>query len=594
MTRKPASFGRKWALAFVTVFLSIFAVTHLVIYGEISKSLRRQTVEVLMDKTAILERLYGEALKAGLTSQELMALAKNFSKDSHTRVTLIDNQGRVLAESSETAGAIQEMDNHLIRPEIAMAAREGSGFLARQSMTVRKTMFYAARAVKKDHVISGFVRLSSPIEEEAQKLNALRRYLVTTFLIALGAVLLVGWTFSLWMSGRMRRLTVAALRQMRGDLSQKILIDSEDELRTLADSMNHMGSVLKQRIHETEEKKVQLAAVLENMAEGVLALDSDGTLVVINGAAEIMLGIQRENVLGKSLMESVFNHHLSDLLSEARRMGGRASGEVEIRRPAARLLKVNAVTIPGGGASIEGLLVLHDVSNIRRLERLRRDFVANVSHELKTPITSIKGFIETLLSGALSQREQSEKFLRMMEEDTQRLIRLVDDILELSKIESGEILLKKENCDLSREVEKVIEKLKRLADEQGITLESQIPADCPGVLADRDKLAQLFLNLADNAIKFSLLGGKVLFSARQENSMIQISVSDTGRGIPAQSISRVFERFYRVDTGRSRDQGGTGLGLAIVKHLVEAHGGTVGCESELGKGSTFFFTLPAA
>lgn len=594
MARKSASFSRKWTSTLVGVFLAIFAATHVYIYLEMADGLHRQAIFNLTDKTEVLAQFCLPLLQNHAKASDFQELADNFRGDSKNRITLIHADGEVLADSSRTAAEVQEMDNHLSRPEITAALRQGIGISIRQSLTVKKQMLYVARAIYGEGKLLGFVRVSLPMEIEQQKLQLLRRYLISSFLAAFLIILLVGCFFNLWMSGRMRRLTVAALRQIRGDLTQKILVDSEDELGTLADSMNHMSAALKNRIREAEEKKIQLSAVLENMAEGVLALNGDGSLVVVNGAAEAMLGISRENVIGKSLMESVFNHHLSDLLNQAREQGGLASGEVELRRPTARLLKVNAVTIPGSTSSIEGLLVLHDMTKIRRLERLRRDFVANVSHELKTPITSLKGFIETLLSGALNNREQSEKFLRMMEEDTQRLIRLVNDLLELSRIESGETQLNKEACDLSEEAGKVMAKLRPLADEQGVILASQISVDFPKVIADRDKLAQLFLNLTDNAIKFSKTGGKVLFFARQNGREILISVSDTGQGIPEQSIPRVFERFYRVDTGRSREQGGTGLGLAIVKHLVEAHGGTVSCESELGKGSTFSFTLPAA
>lgn len=594
MARKPASFSRKWTSAFVGFFLLVFAATHIYIYFEMTDGLHRQAILNLTDKTEILARFCLPLFKSRGTALDFQALAENFRGDSKNRITLIQADGVVLADSSRTTAEISEMDNHLLRPEISEALRQGVGSSMRQSLTVKMPMLYVARKVASDGQVLGFVRVSLPMEIEQQKLRQLRRYLLSSFAAAFTLVLGVGWLFSLWMSGRMRRLTVAALKLMRGDLTQKIIVDSEDELRTLADSMNHMAAALKNRIRETEDKKIQLAAVLENMAEGVLALNGEGSVVVVNGAAEAMLGIDREEVIGKSFMESVFNHHLSDLLNQARLRGGHAGGEVELRRPVPRLLKVNAVTIAGSPSSIEGLLVLHDMTKIRRLERLRRDFVANVSHELKTPITSLKGFIETLLSGALANREQSEKFLRMMEEDTQRLIRLVNDLLELSKIESGETQLKTEACNLSEEAGKVIAKLQPLAKEQGVLFENDILPDFPKVLADRDKLAQLFLNLTDNAIKFSRAGGTVRFSARQEGSEIRVSVSDRGQGIPEQSIPRVFERFYRVDTGRSRDQGGTGLGLAIVKHLVEAHGGTVACESELGKGSTFFFTLPMA
>ena len=337
MARKTASFSRKWTSALVGVFLTIFASTHIYIYLEMADGLHRQAILNLTDKTEILARFCLPLLKNHAKASDFRELADNFRGDSRNRITLIQADGAVLADSSMTAAEVQEMDNHLSRPEIAEALRQGVGVSIRQSMTVKKEMLYVAKAVD-DGQLRGFVRVSLPMEIEQQKLQMLRRYLMCAFMVALCSVLLVGWVFSLWMRGRMRRLTVAALRQIRGDLSQKIIVESEDELRTLADSMNHMSSALKNRIREMEDKKIQLAAVLENMAEGVLALNGNGMLVVVNGAAEAMLGIRREEVIGKSFMESIFNHHLSDLLNQARERGGLAGGEVEIRRPTPRLL----------------------------------------------------------------------------------------------------------------------------------------------------------------------------------------------------------------------------------------------------------------
>ena len=594
MTAKPASFSQKWTAAFVAVFLAIFAAANFFIYQHAAAVLQHQAEEGLKEKTEIAARLFLPLFESKQPAAAFQTLAETWKGRLETRITVIDPQGVVLADSYKSAQEISEMDNHLQRPEVAAALRQGMGMTLRNSLTVRIETLYVARALKNGNQLLGIVRTGMPAEILHARLRNLRALMLASLAAAAAVILMTGWLMGRWMGGRIRRMTVAALRYMRGDFSQKIYIDSDDELRILADSMNHMAATLKNRIREAEEKKLQLSAVLENMAEGVLAVDREGHLVVVNSAAEGLLGIRREDTLGKNFMEAVFNHRLHDMLEEASRKKGLIAGEIEIRRPHPALLKVNAVSIPSEDHSVEGLLVLHDITKIRRLERLRRDFVANVSHELKTPITSIKGFIETLLGGALASREQSEKFLRMMEEDTLRLYRLVQDLLELSKIESGEAPLHKEPCDLAAEAEKTLAKLKLFADEHGVTLENHLrDVPLPRVLADRDKLAQVLLNLTDNAVKFNKTGGRVLLTAETEGGKVRASISDTGPGIPESAIPRIFERFYRVDAGRARDQGGTGLGLAIVKHLVEAHGGEVSCRSELGKGSTFTFWLPA-
>lgn len=594
MFGKPASFSQKWSAAFVSVFLLVLALTTFLIYHRSVQLLQVQAQTSLKERTELAAALFKPLLERKETVEVFQGLAEHWG---NMRMTVMDASGNVLADSFQALYEIADMDNHSQRPEILQASQEGWGFVRRHSITVRMDMLYAARAVRNETggELLGYVRAALPAGRLVQKIEDLQRQTLTALGSAALFIAFIGWLLGRLMSGRIRRMTVAALRYMRGDLSQKIHIDSEDELRLLAQSMNDMAAALKNRIREAEEKKVQLSAVLENMAEGVLAVDRDGVLVVVNSTAETLLGLRREEALGKSFIEAVLNHRLHDMLEEASRKEGLVSGEIEIRRPSPALLKVNAVSIQSEAHSVGGLLVLHDVTKIRRFERLRRDFVANVSHELKTPITSIKGFIETLLGGAIDNREQSVRFLHMMEEDALRLFRLVQDLLELSRIESGETVLKKENCNLAEEAEKICHKLKMLADNHGVQLINRIrESKVPPVFADRDRLAQVLTNLTDNAIKFNHTGGTVTLTADVQDGMVRTAVTDTGPGIPEAALGRIFERFYRVDSGRARDQGGTGLGLAIVKHLVEAHGGQVSCQSETGKGASFFFSLPAA
>ncbi len=384
-------------------------------------------------------------------------------------------------------------------------------------------------------------------------------------------------------------LSAKIRRYTKGELSQKIWVESRS-FQVLADAINQMAQTLKYQIDQKEEEKARISAILESMTEAVIGLDRHRNIVIANSALEPILDLKKDSVLGKNVLEILRNPALASMLEEVFEDQSTVTNEIEIHNPAEKILRISAIGIPHSTA-IFGILVISDITEVRRLENLRQDFVANVSHELKTPLTSVTGFIETLLSGALSDSERATSFLKIMEEDTNRLTRLIDELLELSKIESREINLKPETLNLKEETEKILPLFESSVKEKHIQWENELEAD---VFADRDRLKQILINLIENAVKFNKQGGKVTLQSRRLNGKIEVSIQDTGIGIPDEALTRVFERFFRVDRARTRGQGGTGLGLSIVKHLVEAHKGKVWCESRLGKGSKFFFTLPAA
>jgi two-component system phosphate regulon sensor histidine kinase PhoR len=364
-------------------------------------------------------------------------------------------------------------------------------------------------------------------------------------------------------------------------------------VRDLMENMNLMAASLKTRISELEGERSKVSAILKSMAEGVIAVDTTKKILLINPAAETIFNVQEGRFLNRSLLEIVRDETLDRMMDQAIKKQEVVSQEIEVHHPTHKILKVNAAGVPQNEGAVSGVLVLYDITEIRRLERLRQEFVANVSHELRTPLTSIKGFIETLLGGALRDSTRSEGFLKMMEEDTERLNRLIDDLLELSKLESKEIALKLAPFDLASEIKKLIAVFEPRIREKKIVVVDQLSSNhVPEALADSDQLKQVLINLIDNAIKFNRENGKIIFSAKaSSNGKITVSIEDTGAGIPKEAVSRIFERFFRVDKARSRELGGTGLGLSIVKHIIEAHGGEVWCESEIGKGSKFSFTL---
>lgn len=368
--------------------------------------------------------------------------------------------------------------------------------------------------------------------------------------------------------------------------------------RSIAKRIHEMAGItkeLKSEVRQIETEKTHLSRILENMVEGIIAVDRGRKVLMINPSARKIFGIRDHEVLDRSLLEVVKNPVIDEMMKEAIEKRRNLKKEIEVSRPEEMWISVDALAPNSESAGVSGILVFYDMTEIKRLENLRREFVANVSHELKTPLTSIKGFAETLLAGAMKDPQKSEDFLRRVESDADRLTRLIDGLLDLAKIESGALNLKKESLDLCGLFEESLVLFRPRLEDKKIRVENKLKAKKPVLVsADSDSLKQVIVNLLDNAIKFNHERGSVTFDGEVMGNFVKVSVSDTGPGIPPHAISRVFERFYRVDKSRSREEGGTGLGLSIVKHLVEAHGGEVSCESTLGEGSRFSFTLPLA
>ncbi|MSR77480.1 MAG: PAS domain-containing protein [Candidatus Omnitrophica bacterium] len=393
---------------------------------------------------------------------------------------------------------------------------------------------------------------------------------------------------------RIEIFTRAARHYLKNDLGQAPLEGFGDEFDPLVKTLNQTGILLASRIRENETEKKNFSVVLDHMVEGVIAMDQNRQVLLINQAAKTMFRVDSKLSSSKSLLELTFHTELDRIAETAIQEGGLHTQEIELNYPEEKVLNVHMIGIGKTRNEISAILVLHDITKIRQLENLRREFVANVSHEIRTPLTSILGFIETLQSGAGDHAETRNSFLQMMQDDSKRLSRLIDDLLEISKLESREIQLSKNEMSLAKLVDQVLKMLLPRIAEKQIQIQNQIK-DQPNlkVLADEDKLKQVLINLIDNAIKFNRDQGFINLRAEiLPDHSIRIVIEDQGIGIPESAVPRVFERFFRVDKARSRASGGSGLGLSIVKHIVEAHGGTVACKSILDQGSVFSFTLP--
>lgn len=388
-----------------------------------------------------------------------------------------------------------------------------------------------------------------------------------------------------------RKIILASREFAQGNFSRRINLYSSDEIGELARILNHMAEGIEEKIKQVDDENQQLRAIFNSMVEGVIVLDKAGRLISINPTVEKIFGVLKNGAEGKLFLEAIPNNDIAEIISEVLKSGEAVSKELALVWPVQKIFQVNALPLSGGREVIGCLVVIHDITQIRKLETVRRDFVANVSHELKTPLTSIKGFIETLLEGALEKKDEVSNFLKIIQEQANRLDSLINDLLELSYLESGQAKPSPEELSLRHIVDEILSGFRAQLKKRAVEAVNDIPAQL-FVKADKEKIRQALVNLLSNAIKFNKDKGFIRIYAQEFGEKVTVTVEDSGIGIPAKDIPRIFERFYRVDKARSRELGGTGLGLSIVKHIVELHGGSVGVESTEGLGSRFFFTLP--
>jgi len=402
-----------------------------------------------------------------------------------------------------------------------------------------------------------------------------------------------GYRLTVRMTRSLTRTAEITQRIASGDFSRTLVAWAAEtrEMSLLEQSINATALLLQERLRELAVEKSRLEAILRNMVDGVLLVDSRRKLVMVNPAAEAMFGITAREVLGKDHLEVTYHFDLDEQMQKVLTDGQPRTLEIRRARPREEILEARLAPF-GDGTERGVLVVLRNVTRARQLEKMRREFVASVAHELRTPLTAIRGFAETLLDGALEEPEAARQFVGIIKQESEALSRLIEDLLDLSHIESGKWKMYREPIQPVQLVTEAVERLMPKAKERGIDLRLQVPEALPQITGDPGRLAQVLGNLMDNALKYTARGGSVTVSAWEEGPWVKISVADTGVGIPQADLPRVFERFYRVDKARSRSTGGTGLGLAIAKHIVEAHGGTIGVDSEVGKGTTFTFALP--
>ena len=524
------------------------------------------------------------------TPEEIAALNTWVAANAATgvRVTVIAADGRVLADSqSETA----TMESHADRPEVKDALQKGEGFSLRSSVSVKEQLLYYAVREYLPGEVPVVVRLALPMHGFREPLWAFRRNVWLWSLL----IFIVAGAFALWMSGsyteRVERLREFSRRVAEGDFRPLPSDGKGDSLEALGTSLNQTAARLDRTIRTLTEERNLSAAILGSMVEGVAVVNGGERLVFTNpGFAEI-LGLDVPPVSGSSLLEVV---RQTELIEAVRRvLAGEPRVEAEIATGTLRqhFFAATVASVRAGETS-GAVIVLHDITALRKLERIRRDFVANVSHEFRTPLTAIQGFAETLLGGAIDDPHNRERFLGIILQHSRRLARLTEDLLKLSQMDAEKLELEIRPVSVAQLVESCFETAQRRATEKELALSLNLPSHLPDVAADSRRIQEVLQNLLDNATQYTLPGGKIVLSAEARGDDVIFTVDDTGIGIPQADQPRIFERFYRVDVARSREAGGTGLGLSIARHLVEAHGGRIWVESELGAGSKFHFSIP--
>jgi two-component system, OmpR family, phosphate regulon sensor histidine kinase PhoR len=582
--------GKLFAVSFSLIILSLLA-GELYLRPSIEADLLDRIRGDLFVRLALIERAAGA--NRDLDPAAWDALANDLAPRARGRVTFIDGAGTVIGDSEVTTADLPRVENHRDRPELAAALAGQPGSSMRYSTTIRKRLMYAAIPMPVPGGGRGAARLAVSIDEVAGAVATVRGILWGALAVALMVALVASTTVAQLLARAVRRMTDAAARMAAGDLDVRLRLPGSDEIAALGRAVDAMASSLAATLTALRGERDLLGLILESMREGVLVLDQEGLILLVNPALRATLGIPAE-VKGRAALELIRNAELASILERARAAHGPVSGEIETTGPRARRLLVHAAPLPVVDGKHQGLLaVFVDVSETRRLETLRKDFVANVSHELRTPITAVRSAVDTLRLTLTGDPAASERFVDIIDRNAQRLGALVEDLLDLSRIESKDYRPEALPVPLRAVSEQVLTMLRARIEEKSLEVGNEIATGLPAARADRRALEQVFTNLLDNAIKYCGTGARVRLNAQRTERGLRVEISDTGPGIEPRHLPRLFERFYRVDSGRSRDMGGTGLGLSIVKHLVEAMGGTIGVDSTPGRGSTFWFTLPA-
>jgi two-component system phosphate regulon sensor histidine kinase PhoR len=575
-----------WKIGLLYLLMLLVVLVALDIY--VVRALEHEFRDATFSQLESLSHLALTSLPYTFTESDLKQWADSFGRTGF-RATLIDDRGVVLADSSENPA---KMGNHRARPEIKEAFESGTGRAVRRSPTLMRDLVYVARRYEAENGRQFVVRLSIPLVRLEEAVNKFHRGLWSFSLLILALAGGASLVYFRSVSKRIGRLNRFSRRVAEGDFRPLPLDRSNDELADLTTTLNQTARKLDQTIQRLTEERNLSAAILASMEEGVVVIGPDHRVIYCNSAFCEAAGVQGVCGEGRPIMELVRHSDLLSFIQKALTGKETIHGEVVVGSIRTRSFAVTAAPIRSENEIIGAVMVLHDITEIRRLERARRDFIANISHEFKTPLTAIRGFAETLLGGALEDAENRSRFLEIIREHALRLGRLTDDLLKLAQIEAGQLPQATQAIPVAQVIDPCLEIARIKAEQKDIVLDAAYDGNLPPFHGDARSLREILENLLDNAVRYTSPGGHIRVTVVVEGLEMILSVADTGIGIPKADQDRIFERFYRADAARSRESGGTGLGLSIVKHLVEAHSGRIRVESEVGQGSTFYIHLP--
>lgn len=578
-----------WKIYYIYAALSIIP---LIILGFYASSLFRDSLimvdtETLIDRTALIRERLETSIDDTL---DLHKFVHRYDNLSGSRVTLMDSGGKVIADSKENPA---EMDNHADRPEVLTALKGGTGISERYSFTLKEDFIYAAMPVYDKHGgIKYVIRTGYSLTFVKQEAASANAAIIASVIFFSGVILVIGYMALKNLTGPLAQIREGAEKFSAGDYQQKIYLTKEDELKGIADSLNSMAKQLDEKLDIIGEQSNLQEAVLKSMKEGVLAVDYDERILLLNTTASSILAINDDKALGKTLQEVVRISEIQKFFKKLLSDGSSHEAEVILQHDKDKFLQLSGTMLYDiDNKELGAVVVFNDITNLKHLDTLKKELVANVSHELRTPVTMIKGFIETLKEGAMDDKKNAERFLDIIAKHIDRLNLLIDDLLILSKLEENPDEIKLEEEKIKPLLRSVVEDYEFKAGDKKIELIIRCDDELTARI-NKHLIEQALGNLLDNAIKYSGKKTKIEIGAYEKNDEVNFYVDDEGYGISEEHLPRLFERFYRIDKARSREEGGTGLGLAIVKHIINTMNGTIDVDSTPGKGTKFTVKIP--
>jgi two-component system phosphate regulon sensor histidine kinase PhoR len=563
----------------VIVCLSFF-ILDLFIKDEIKK--------VMTDKIEAELFAYAELIDLN-SAQKMSDQLQQIARISNSRVTLVDAQGRVLADSEKD---IAQMENHFSRPELQEARLKGKGKSIRFSQTIGIDMLYVAIPMKSESQITGYIRLARPLHDVQNVIEKIYQSIFLVMMIVAVIALFIALIFSYRLAAPILAMERFTEKLRQGHPVGTIFLETSDETEKLADNINYLVEELQTQIRLANEEKSKLMTAFTSMTEGVLILNAEDKIEFVNQALSNMLAEQYGDINGKTLMEAFLNADLQKSFLKFKETHATIFEEVTLGNFDPVILSVSISSVHNYPDEEKVMVVFHDVTRLKKLEKIRVDFVANVTHEIRTPLTAIIGYLETINAGAINNTDDVKRFIDISLKQALRLNRLVEDLLVISKVELGEIKLHFEGVSVRDVVVSAMSLVEAKAGLKKINIQNNLQENLPHIWADRDRLTQILVNVLDNAVKFTPEDGSIFIDAGQKDNYAVLTITDTGIGIPKEEVQRLGERFYRVERSRSRDLGGTGLGMSIVKHLMIAHGGKMEIESQLGRGTKVSLFFP--